>query len=543
MLNTKDSWDVKTDIIVVGSGSGALTSAIVGRECGAEVFLLETTDKIGGGTAYSGGMLWIANNPHMLKLGIKDSRENALTYIRHTGGGHHVEDLTVAFIDTAPEMLEYIEEKAGMEMEVIRPCPDYYPEHPGGTTEGRALQPKIFDSKRLGDWQNKLRLSPHLPIPSNIPELIKWGGYCKISNWDWGLLAKRMEDGIVGFGSSLIGHLMKACLDREVNIMLQTRGIELVRDDTNRIVGIKAEQEGRTVFIQGRLGIILACGGYEWNENLRRLNCSPTLEASTPPSNCGDGHIMALEAGAAWAHLDESAGTCLAIPGETHEGKTLYRIFVEEPARPGMIMVNQQGKRFTNEGMYKTAEEDMVRFDGSKQIYPNLPCYLIYDHNHKTKYVFGSVMPDDNAPEWMNCSSSLRELALKLAINPDTLDETVNNFNSYARKGKDPEFHRGDSAYARFWGDPFHKPNPSLGTIEKPPFYGFKAIRSVLGTKSGLVTNANAQVINVRGEPIQGLYAVPNTAAHLALGRGMTSGQTLAQSMTFGYIAAKHMTK
>jgi succinate dehydrogenase/fumarate reductase flavoprotein subunit len=290
------------------------------------------------------------------------------------------------------------------------------------------------------------------------------------------------------------------------------------------------------------LGVVLACGGYEWNEDLVRLSRSPSINSITVPSNRGDGHIMALEIGAAWAHLEDSLAASICFPGEQHDGKPLYRFFLFEPPLPGMIIVNQQGKRFANEGLYRLVSTAMEYFDFEAQTYPNLPCFAIYDQGYKEKYVITTVMPQDEAPEWMIRAPSIKELALKLGVTPDNLVETVSVFNTYAREGKDPAFRRGESFYDRSHGDRSHKPNPSLGPIEKPPFYGVQLVPASGFTTSGLVINGKAQVISVRREAIPGLYAVPNVAAHLAIGLGYSSGMVHSQSMAFGYIAADHMT-
>ena len=536
-------WDIETDIVVVGSGSGALTTAIVGRDLGAQVALLECTDKIGGGTSYSGGLVWIGNNHYMAELGIKDSREDVVTHLRRISGGHHVEELLQDFVDVAPQMIKYLQENTTLNVVVAPNTSDYYAELEGGSNEGRTLVPEIFDSKLLGSWQDKLRLSPHFPVPVTLEEAEHWGGaYGNYDNWDWPLIGKRMEEGMVGWGAALIGPLMKACIDRDVNIMMQTRALELVQNKSGRIIGVIAEQGGKSIFIHGRLGVVLACGGYEWNEDLMRLSGAPTTKSITVPSNRGDGHTMGLEVGAAWANLGNSGiGPCISIPDEQHDGQPLYRMFIFEPAFPGMIIVNKHGERFGDEAMPQGFKDKYMRFDSTTQSYPNMPAFAIWDQNYKEKYVVSTVMPQDDAPEWITRESSIEGLALKLGIHPDNLQETVATFNTHVRVGKDPFFQRGDHPYDRAHGDKNQKPNPCLGPIEKPPFYGLKLVQAAVFVCNGLVTNRKAQVMSVRGKDISGLYAVPNVAAHLAIGLGYTSGMVHAQSMTFGYIAARHM--
>ena len=111
----------------------------------------------------------------------------------------------------------------------------------------------------------------------------------------------------------------------------------------------------------------------------------------------------------------------------------------------------------------------------------------------------------------------------------------------FARDGQDLDFHRGETAFGRQWGDPECKPNPCLGPLETPPFYGLQIHPGTVGHVGGLVINSNAEVLNVWGKVIPGLYATSNATAMLVLGRGYESGCVIGKSMIFGYIAAHHM--
>ena len=138
-----DRWDVEVDLVSVGSSSGGLTAAIVGHDLGLSTVVLEKAEVLGGGTALSGGVIWIPFNHHMLEMGIQDSREDALTYIRGISMGHHDEELLAAYLDTGPETVRYLEEHTALKMS----CEDdssrteYCADHPGGKPMGRKIWP------------------------------------------------------------------------------------------------------------------------------------------------------------------------------------------------------------------------------------------------------------------------------------------------------------------------------------------------------------------------------------------------------------------
>lgn len=268
----------------------------------------------------------------------------------------------------------------------------------------------------------------------------------------------------------------------------------------------------------------------------------PDFVAYTPPTNEGDGHIMALKIGAAMSVIDVAGACAMRVPGEEHMGKPLYRLSNLQIATPGTIMVNRDGKRFCNESLYTNMKEMMESYDCDSQSYRNIPSYVVFDQWHKDNYLVGITLPDEEAPGWIHRGKTLRELAEKLGVHSGNLEDTVARFNRYASKGEDPDFHRGERAIHRFYGDPLHKPNACLAPIEHPPFYGHEIFLGSAGTRSGLVIDGKARVIDVDRNIIPGLYACPNTAAPLAAGRGYTSGLSLGQSMVFGHIAAQNAT-
>src|SRR3954471_7095329 len=114
------------DVVVLGTGAAGLTAAVRAADDGARVGLFEKADTVGGTSAWSGGMVWIPNNPHMPELGLSDSRDEALTYLQSLSHGLIDEKLAAALVDTGPEMLEWLEANTPATFTIIPGFPDYH---------------------------------------------------------------------------------------------------------------------------------------------------------------------------------------------------------------------------------------------------------------------------------------------------------------------------------------------------------------------------------------------------------------------------------
>ncbi|MBI3976997.1 MAG: FAD-dependent oxidoreductase, partial [Chloroflexi bacterium] len=335
---------MQADVVVVGSGGAGFSAALTAARGGANVVLLERAPVFGGTTAWSGAIMWVPNNPLMKAAGLEDSREAALTYIRRLALGRVPDEVIVAYVDRGPKMIEWMTSE-GMRW---APCPnfvDYHPEFPGGTT-GRSLEPGLFDTNRLDQWKGLLR-SSQMVIAATYNEMEQWGGSSNLAGWDWALLGKRMQEGIVGYGRAGIGQIMDLCLRAGVKLIPSTRAVQLMRDG-KRIAGVYAERDGQKEEYQARLGVILACAGFEWNPTLiHRFLGVPIVGPGSPPYNTGDGLLMCMEVGASLRNMTEHVGsTTMHIPGEMVDGQPLNRIVIPVRSLPGSIIVNRAGKRF-----------------------------------------------------------------------------------------------------------------------------------------------------------------------------------------------------
>lgn len=535
------NWDQEFDVVVVGSGGSALTAAILAHDNGAKVLVIEKAGKVGGTTAVSGGGVWAPMNHHMAEVGVTDSREHALKYCKRLSAGRSSDELVETFVDTAHQMVRYLEERTPVRFNATS-LPDYQAEFEGGKTGGRSLDPVFFSPAELGEWASKLRPSPLMFVPLTMEEALKSMGNPAGIPMD--KIMERMGKGLAGSGNALVGRLLKGCLDRGITILLETRARQLVQEN-GRVAGLRAETGGKEIVIKARGGVVLACGGFEWNEELwAKFQPAAITHHCSPPQNEGDGLVMAMEVGADLGNMSEAwLYPGATIPGEEHEDLPVSRWVIGERTLPHSVVVNRYGERFANEGAnYNDMSKTLYHFDPNKLEFRNLPCWSIMDGQFRQRYPILTVMPTDPDPDWLVKDDTLEGLARKLGADAGGLKDTVERFNSLARRGKDDDFGRGESAYERWMGDP-NSPHPNLGTIEQPPFYALSLHVAAAGTKGGPRTNTKGEVLSVRGQPIPGLYAAGNTMAGVSGPGYYGGGGTIGLGMTWGYLCGTNAAK
>ena len=541
-MKRPERWDIETDVVVLGSGAGAATAAVVASDGGAEVALLERAETVGGTSALSGGVLWIPNNHHMAEAGIPDSREDVLAYLDSLSLGAMDPELVAAFIDTGPEMVRYLEKNTPLSMHALPGHPDYHPENPGGKPEGgRSLDNDLFSFEELGPWAERVNRHPHARI-EHTTRLEREALDRSVPPDE--IEARRARD-LRGDGQALIGSLLKALLDREIPLHTSTRARELVLDDDGAVIGVRAERDGAPCNVQARKAVVIASGGFEWNSALLTsfLRGPMTAPVSTP-ENEGDGLLMAMGAGAALANMSEAWWVpAIHVPGDVMRGRHYARIIVSERTWPRSIIVNRHGKRFMNEGgNYNAAGHAFHTFDPNAFVFENLPAWLIVDSAFETGIAGNRVGPA--APDWIRRAATLAALAAGIGVDGGALEETVARFNEAAVRGVDPDFQRGESAYENYLGDRRKEPPfCTLGPLDAPPYYAVEVESGALGTKGGPRTNTKAQVMRATGGVIPGLYVTGNAMPAVT---GMVyggAGGTLGPSMTFGYIAGLNAAK
>jgi 3-oxosteroid 1-dehydrogenase len=439
-------------------------------------------------------------------------------------------------------MLKFIEETTPVKFTALPRYPDYHPEFAGAKPGGRSLDPGLFDTNTLGAWKDKLRKSPVFGMTAmSVTEATDWGVFAKPRALPFKLLGQRFSQGLVCYGGALVGGLLKGLLDKGIEPLLSTSAKELLVED-GRVVGLRAERDGKDFVISAKKGVILASGGFEWSKDLvTRFLGGQLTHPNSPPTNEGDGLKMAMALGADLGNMSE-AWWCpsVDVPGEEYDGVQLHRGDFAIRSLPHSIIVNKRGARFVNEAHnYNDMMKPFFGFDPVAYERPNLPAWLILDQQFVERYALLTVIPGMPVPEWIRRAESLPALAALLGIDSAGLEQTVARFNGFARDGKDGDFGRGTSLYDHFYGDPDHQPNPNLGTIEKGPFYALEVHPGAIGTKGGARVDDKANVLHVRGATIAGLYAAGNVMAGITGPGYPGAGSTIGTAMTFGYIAGR----
>ena len=563
-------WDYEFDVVVVGSGNGALTAALCSHDGGAKTLVIEKSSQFGGTSATSGGGVWIPNNRYAMAENVDDSDQDARNYINSVSPEGMIKDeLIETYISEGPRMIDYLHENSQVKYRNLAHYPDYFPDNTGGKEGNRSMEPEPIFGTKLGDDLGKLREQhPQTaftmgPINMNFTQVEGQLLLGALPGWKmqfaklftkyildfamrlkWGWKDRRLTMGNAG-----IARLILSLKDRKVDLWTLTAMTDLV-DENGKVIGIKATKDGSSINIKAYKGVILAAGGFERDQDLRdKYLPKPSIAEWSAANihNTGDALKAALKLGADTHQMDTGWwSTTMKVPGQEKGWLSMV-----DKSMPGNYTVNKNGERFSNESQnYVSFVNDMfAKFDEGN---PCAPCYMIFDSNFRKNrpcgpLLQGSMQPDSAVPkEWWTPSflskgETLEELAEIAGIDPDGLRATQAKVNGYAVTGKDLELQRGDSAYDRYYGDPSVTPNPCLAPLKEGPFYCMVLYPGEMGTAGGLVIDTHARVLKQDGQPIAGLYACGNvTTALLPTYPG--PGSTLGPAMTFGYLAAKDIT-
>jgi 3-oxosteroid 1-dehydrogenase len=541
-----EHWDVETDVITVGSGIGGLAAAITAREFGVDAVVLERSGLVGGVTAYSFGELWVAANHLAQAIGIDDSVEHGLNYVRWLSAGFGDDTLMRNQVVHGRLALKFFEEKAGVRWSLVRDFSDYFwPQCGDGRPEGRFVEVEPFPAATLADWQANTRTSAHVPYGMTHKDMFGAGGIANFLKWDFSVMAGRLERDERCLGPGLAAYFVKAALDRNIPLVTGADVERLIRDDSGRVVGVAAKRDGADYFVHARRGIVLATSGYDGNRHFEHtMSQQLNVHSLVGPEVDGSHLKLAGRLGAQTARVPDVSMLGYSIPGEELGDQPLWRNALTEMGLPHAMVVNRRGRRFGDESFYRTLAFAVDYFDGRDQSQPNFPCWIIQDSQSRAKYPFGSMMPGQDLPEGLAIkASTLDELAQRAGIEAAGLVDEVRKFNAYCLSGVDPEFGRGEKPWAKYMcGDANNKPNPNLGPIRVGPYYAVRLARVSGGgiSAAGLLTDRHARVIDYDGHAIAGLYAAGNSAARLDMGAGIQSGFSNARGMTQGYLAGRH---
>lgn len=533
------------DVVVLGSGAAGLTAALAASHAGAAVAVFEKAHVVGGTTAMSGGVAWLPNNPVAAREGIEDNAADALRYLASLSNGSMHEAGVRAFVETVPELVDWLERDAGM---TLRLCtiPDYHPEHPGARPRsGRSLESELVAFSALGEWADHVATGQYSdPETGDVymmsGETPRGGGSGKLNEDE---ARRRRVERVNGRGRALAGGLLKACLEAGVDLHRLVAAKDLVRTD-GRITGVTIEVDGVLRTVEARRGVIIATGGFEWDADLvKAFLRGPMAHPTSIPTNTGDGLRMAMKQGAMLGTMREAWWVPVLLPpGKTGWGHPRTSLVLRERSLPGAVMVNQTGRRFCNEaGNYNALGGAFHQLDPNSFTYANLPCWLVFDQAYWERYGLWELAPGSAVPDWIARGETPQALAEAIAVDADGLADTLGRWNDQVAAGSDDDFHRGDSAYDGWNGDISHYPDhaSTLGSVAIAPFYAVELHSSTLGTKGGPMTDVDGAVIDVDGRPIAGLYAAGNAAAGVT---GMAyggAGGTLGPAMVFGYRAGR----
>jgi hypothetical protein len=501
-------WDEEYDVVVVGSGAGAMTGAYVAARQGLRTVVLEKTPLLGGTSAYSGGACWLPGAAALQRAGVPDSTDSARQYLRALLGEERLERQE-AFLTHAPLLVDLLERDPALVFE-WRPFPEYFAA-PGRVMAGRSLTPADLPLEELGALAALVRPSV-----------------------DRDRAGKGHRPMALTGGGALIGRLLLALHRTGCAVIRTEHCVDRLVVEGDRVVGVEAAHEGRTVRVRARRGVLLAAGGFEGAQSLRDLNKLPGRSRwSMAPAgtNTGEPLAAAVEAGAATELLDQ-AWWCPGL--ELPDGSAAFTLGLR-----GGIVVDGTGCRYANESLpYDRMGRAMAANRAGD------PSYLVFDSRSKGELpaiAMPGGRPEDHvaAGTWV-VAETVTELAELMGVPADALVSTVNRFNRFAESGIDEDFQRGEDPYDLFFATGKGL-NKALIPLDRAPFYAARLVLSDLGTKGGLRTDASGRVLRGDGMPLLGLYAAGNTAASLTGSVYPAPGAPIGTAMVFSALAIEDM--
>lgn len=541
------------DVVVVGSGAAGMTAALTAAGHGLSCVVVEKAPTFGGSAARSGAGIWIPNNSVILAAGVPDTPAKAAAYLAAVVGPDVSAERQAAFLGNGPAMLSYVMDRSPLRFRFMEGYSDYYPELPGGLPGGRSVEPDQLDGNVLGAELARLN-PPYMPVPAGMVVFsadYKWLTLAAVNPKGAAVAAACLARGVkaaalgqkpLTMGQSLAAGLRAGLASAGVPVWLNTPLTDL-HVEGGVVTGAVVTRDGSAPgLVRARKGVIIGSGGFEHNAAMRAeyqrqpIGTEWTVGAK---ENTGDGIRAGRRVGGSLALMDDAWwGPAIPLPGEPY-------FCLAERTLPGGLMINGAGARFVNEAApYSDVVHTMYDQNPTD---PAIPAWLIVDQNYRNRYLFRDTAPVLPFPDSWYSSGAVHKawswdaLARSIGVPPGALRATVDRFNSQALRGKDPDHHRGDSAYDHYYTDPAVLPNSCLAPLWLPPFHAFRIVPGDLGTKGGLRTDPRARVLRADDTPIPGLYAAGNASAAVMGHSYAGAGSTIGPAMTFGYIAARHI--
>jgi succinate dehydrogenase/fumarate reductase flavoprotein subunit len=457
-------WTIETDVVVAGYGAAGAIAAINARDKNADVLILEKTENPGGSSILAGGAIKAAGDV-----------EKAVKYLTYTQGGRVEDKLIQTFAEGLCTIPAYLEELAAVNGAKIAireqmAAAGVYP-FPGADT---------FFSTYIQD----------------IPGFAGYAWSSTGANLNAQRLIKLLADNVE---------------KRQIPVRYRTPAVSLVTDYDGTVRGVEAREGEKTIFIKANKGVILASGGFGFNEKLKReyFEAIPVY-AMGNPGNTGDGILMAQKAGAALWHMWHFHGS-YGFKFDDYEPAVRVSIggARNDNRKVAWILLDKYGKRFMNE--YHPAPQDTMHrplefFDPDIPGYPRIPATMIFDEEGRKLGRIGNPLTAveahkltwsaDNSEEvkrgWIKQYDTLEALARGEGLNETEVTRSVNRWNVFVEHGTDEDFRR---------------PAGTIVKIEKPPFYAVKVWPICTNTQGGPEHDEQQRVLDPYGKPIPHLYA------------------------------------
>jgi len=503
----RKNWDTEADVVVAGYGLAGATAAIAAHDAGAKVLLVEKLPVPGGNSILSGGGFIYST----------DVKE-AIKYLKACSGdrvGEDVVDFMARGLVEFPAYLNQLAEAVGAVIECLDAPHLFYP----------------FPGKGSFHALKVARLAGKETLEAEVKSMFT------------------MDDRGVGTqvrgGRTIMGMMFRNIKRRSIKTMLSTPVKQLAQDSEGRVVGLVAESQGSEIAIKASKGVILACGGFEFNDWLKKQYCEiQPIYGVGCPGNTGDGILMSQKAGAALWHMWHLHGSYgFKFP----EYRQAFRLPLagafnpKQPAKLCWILANKYGKRFMNEAIpflqdsgYRAMQSMNTDFYNTRSgipEYSHIPCYLIFDNEglkqgpianpiallEEDEYQWSKDNRSEIEKGWIAQADTIRELAERNRIDPVELERTVTRWNKYCKTGKDSDFQR----------------NPgSMMPIATPPYYAIQCWPVVTNTQGGPQFNSKCQIVDPYGKAIPGLYKAGELGSfygHLYILGGCKSSAKMGQ--------------
>jgi hypothetical protein len=566
-LRTLDD-ESEFDVVVVGGGAAGLSAAVFAVTRGARVLVVEKSRLLGGTSSMTAGTLWVPGTSAAIAAGAPaDDVEGAGRFLNVAVGDRSSPLLRRIYLESGPAAISYLEANSHVRFAPRAVHPDYMAEVPGAANGLRAIETVEFDGRELGASLSMVRQqSPEFTVfggmmlarediaafsriaraplsPSNLPVILRAGRRIARHVMDTARLPRSTR---MTMGNALIGQLLLTLNENGATIALASTVASIERTG-DRVTSVSVHQGSIKRKVEVRAALIAATGGFNRNASRRErlIPGVPDAWSAVSPGTTGELHDLLDELGGHYGPVGDSAAFWAPVSLPPRRGGThgVYTHFAMDRGKPGFIVVDQAGDRYVNEST------SYHRFALAMQAHtsaPSMPSFLIGDARAVRKWGIGAVRPGGWGRHrrlrdgYLVTAPTLDALAITLGMEADRLTATVARFNDLARRGLDSDFGRGLSDYERFNGDVSHVPNPALGELASGPYYAIRLFPGDIGSATGFEVDEYCRILDSRGTPIGGAYAIGNDAQSVMGDRYPGPGVTLGPAVVFAHVAVKH---